>query len=203
CASNVCRRPPLPCTWISPPSSCLRRATASATSPSSRRALFQESSRSVREATSFGRLFRAAAASSAGSVAFGQEAAKISYVLRPSRNAPACFVHPVMMSANVSSKYGTSQPPCRKPPSRSSSGAPGACMTPSIDTKLPTTSLRTLSLLQLRWPRNGMLVLATIDAANHSDDDSAVSVILTKEESSPGVQAPETQPGSTSHLTRA
>src|SRR6266702_8391581 len=40
----------------------------------------------------------------------------------------------------MSSQYFTDQPPSLKPPSRSSSGPPGACITPSIVTKVPTTS---------------------------------------------------------------
>src|SRR6187551_1252215 len=38
-----------------------------------------------------------------------------------------------------SSAYGTLQPPCLNPPRRSSSGRPGACMTPSRVTLLNTT----------------------------------------------------------------
>src|SRR5690606_32757837 len=87
----------------------------------------------------FGRVLSAMADSSAGSVDLGQEAAKISYVLRPRRNAPALVVHSVMISTSLSSKYGTSQPPWRKSLSRSSSGPPGACITPSSVRNVPTT----------------------------------------------------------------
>src|SRR5262249_7986518 len=45
-----------------------------------------------------------------------------------------------MISPNFSSKYGASHPPCGKPFSRSSSGPPGACITPSRVTKAPTTT---------------------------------------------------------------
>src|SRR2546427_2683855 len=41
----------------------------------------------------------------------------------------------------ISSQYFTDQPPCSKPPSRSSSGPPGPCITPSRVRKVPTTSL--------------------------------------------------------------
>ena len=109
-------------------------------SPVSNLELFHSSRASVRDATNFGRPLSAVAISSAGSVDFGQDAANISYVLRPSKKAPARFVHSVMTSPNLASKYGTSQPPCRKPPSRSSSGPPGACITPSRVRKVPTTS---------------------------------------------------------------
>src|SRR5687768_14684487 len=47
-----------------------------------------------------------------------------------------------MLSPTVSSQKGATQPPYRKPPVGSSSGPPGACMTPSSDTKAPAMILR-------------------------------------------------------------
>src|SRR5688572_308940 len=52
---------------------------------------------------------------------------------------------PMMTSSKgpiCSSQNGCTQPPCPKPPDRSSSGPPGACMTPSIETKTAPVSLR-------------------------------------------------------------
>src|SRR5829696_4877331 len=52
---------------------------------------------------------------------------------------------PMMTSSKgpiCSSQNGCTQPPCRKPPDRSSSGPPGACMTPSMETKTAPVSLR-------------------------------------------------------------
>jgi hypothetical protein len=79
-------------------------ATSSATSPLSRIELLHLTSSSVREATNFGRVLRAVAISSVGSVELGQEPAKISSVLRPRRKAPARLVHSVMISPIFSSK---------------------------------------------------------------------------------------------------
>src|ERR1044072_6077312 len=52
---------------------------------------------------------------------------------------------PVMTSSNgpiFSSQNGCTQPPLSKPPDRSSSGPPGACMTPSREMNLAPVSLR-------------------------------------------------------------
>src|SRR5690349_11736233 len=46
-------------------------------------------------------------------------------------------------SALTSSSYGIAQPPCSNSPRTSSSGRPGACVTPSSVTLLVTTTLRT------------------------------------------------------------
>ena len=85
-------------------------------------------------------LFSLDATGSFGSVTRGQCAAKISYVLRPSSSAWDCSVCSMMSLPIISSQYFTDQPPCSKPPSRSSSGPPGACMTPSTVRNVPTTS---------------------------------------------------------------
>ena len=61
-----------------PPSGALSLATSSATSPLSKIELLQVSFLSVVEATNFGRVLSAVAISSAGSVDFGHEPAKIS-----------------------------------------------------------------------------------------------------------------------------
>src|SRR5881628_1205028 len=85
-------------------------------------------------------LFSLAATGSFGSVTRGQCAAKISYVRRPSSRESDCSVCSTMSFPIISSQYLTDQPPCSKPPSRSSSGPPGACITPSIVRNVPTTS---------------------------------------------------------------
>src|SRR6266540_1329906 len=140
CFSNVWTRFELPVTAISPPACFLRRATAVAASPDSRVELCHSTLRSVREATYLGMLFSFDATGSFGSVTRGQCAAKISYVLRPSSSASDCSVCSTMSLPIMSSQYFTDQPPSLKPPSRSSSGPPGACITPSIVTKVPTTN---------------------------------------------------------------
>src|SRR6266511_2184796 len=45
------------------------------------------------------------------------------------------------VAPRTSSKYAGCQPPCRKPPSVSSSGAPGDCITPSRDRNSITRSV--------------------------------------------------------------
>src|SRR6266571_5749983 len=140
CFNNVWIRFELPVTAISPPGCSLRRATDLAASPDSRVELGHSTLRSVRDATYFRMLFSFDATGSFGSVTRGQCAAKISYVLRPSSSASGCSVCSTMSLPIMSSQYLTDQPPCSKPPSRSSSGPPGACITPSIVRKVPTTS---------------------------------------------------------------
>ena len=45
--------------------------------------------------------------------------------------------------AMIGSKYGRAQPPCSKPPRVSSSGRPGACITPSsVKLRFATTLLK-------------------------------------------------------------
>ncbi len=88
-----------------------------------------------------GSVLRRCATSSSGSVAFGHEAAKMSYVRRPSRNASTRPNTSSMKAPVSSSKSGTTQPPRSKPPLRSSSGPPGGpCATPSIETNAVTVS---------------------------------------------------------------
>src|SRR3954468_20086799 len=58
---------------------------------------------------------------------------------------------PAMASPASASRRGTAQPPCSNPPRKSSSGRPGACMTPSRETfstaisffTIPPRSIRT------------------------------------------------------------
>src|ERR1700749_4942990 len=93
--------------------------------------LFQSAEVSVFDATYFGRALRGAAIGSSGSVTRGQCAAKISYVLRPSRNASASAKNSLTAAPKSSSQKANDQPPCSKPPEGSSVGPPGACITPS------------------------------------------------------------------------
>ena len=55
-----------------------------------------------------------------------------------------------MTSPASSSSSGACHPPCVKPPSRSSSGAPGACATPSSVTNSVTMSLPMVSSFSWR-----------------------------------------------------
>ena len=129
-AASVRTSSPLPSTVRSV--SRLSSATAAATSPRSSTEFCQGSgSVSVVEAT-----YLVAASSAAvnglPSVCFGQNPEKSSYVRRPSSSAPPA--EPMSCPRKrprTSSLYGWNQPPWSNPPRWSSSGRPGACITPS------------------------------------------------------------------------
>jgi hypothetical protein len=86
---------------------------------------------SVAETMYFGFSFRGSATGCSSSLAFGQWRANPSWVRRPSTNPPAAFRFETTQFVEGPSKYRRCQPPCSKPPLRSSSGSPGAWITPS------------------------------------------------------------------------
>src|SRR6267378_3772958 len=55
----------------------------------------------------------------------------MSYVFLPRSRSKGCPICSVMTFPRTSSKYPTDHPPYLKPPLGSSSGPPGACITPS------------------------------------------------------------------------
>src|SRR5215212_2667912 len=61
----------------------------------------------------------------------GQYGAQISKVLRPTNRSNGMFICLRRAVPTISSEYGAIHPPYAKPPLVSSSGPPGACMTPS------------------------------------------------------------------------
>src|SRR5512139_1464813 len=61
----------------------------------------------------------------------GQYGAQISKVLRPNNKSNGLFICFLRTVPRISSEYGAIHPPYAKPPLVSSSGPPGACMTPS------------------------------------------------------------------------
>src|SRR5512133_2659992 len=63
----------------------------------------------------------------------GQYDAQISKVLRPNSRSNGRFICLPRTVPSSASEYGADHPPYAKPPLVSSSGPPGACMTPSID----------------------------------------------------------------------
>src|SRR5262249_10404999 len=81
----------------------------------------------------------------------GQCAAQISKVLRPNNKSNGMFICFLTAVEETGSECGLVQPPYAKPPLVSSSGPPGACMTPSRETNsstftfLMTEFLRVLS----------------------------------------------------------
>src|SRR6185312_10898698 len=147
---------PLPWTCSSSPGSSLSLATSATTSPPSSKELCQSADVSVLDATYIGSALSLPAIGSAGSVTRGQWPAKIWYVLRPSRNALACSNQPLTATPKSWSPYGNDQPPYGKSPSRSSSGPPGACRTPSRVRKVCRVSRMLILLRQIRGFRYGL-----------------------------------------------
>src|SRR5512146_2250353 len=61
----------------------------------------------------------------------GQYDAQIPKVLRPNNRSNGMFICLLRAVPRIASEYGPVQPPYAKPPLVSSSGPPGACITPS------------------------------------------------------------------------
>ena len=77
-------------------------------------------------------------------VRFGHTLKKSMKVRRPNSIAPAFAMPWAMACPMTASGYGPAQPPCSKPPRKSSSGRPGACITPSSDTFSTAISFLTI-----------------------------------------------------------
>src|SRR5439155_15822358 len=121
------------------PSSCLSFLILPTTSPSMGTVFFQSVLTGRCVTTYFvARLM----ASPVGSVAFGQKPAKMSYVFRPRSRSKGWPICSPIAWPTASSKRGIDHPPYLKPPLESSSGPPGACITPSS-----VTNVRTISFL--------------------------------------------------------
>src|SRR5215211_1326559 len=108
---------------------------------------FQSSLVSVFEATYFFALLIPAATGSPLVFTYGQCAANISYVFLPSNKSKVLFICLSITLPRKSSKYPATQPPCLNPPVGSSSGPPGACITPSRDMNERTISFLILYFL--------------------------------------------------------
>src|ERR1700722_5082091 len=72
------------------------------------------------------------------SLCCGQYGAQMSKVLRPSNKSNGRFICFFMAAELTGSECGLVPPPYAKPPLVSSSGPPGACMTPSRETNSST-----------------------------------------------------------------
>src|SRR5215813_6514722 len=110
------------------PESRLSLAVSSATSPLIGVA-FHSMSVSVRDAPYFGIVFILSANGPCSCSGSGHEAAKPSYVTRPSSSASLANSRSVWSLASSSFQYGLVHPPTSAP-----SVPPGSCMTPSTDT---------------------------------------------------------------------
>src|SRR5215213_5452837 len=147
CFKRVWIRLLLPWTCISGPSCSFILLISFKTSPLTSSELLQSSFVSVFEDTYFFALLNLVANGSSLVFTYGQCAANISYVFLPSNKSKGlliCFSNTV---PRKSSRYPTIQPSCLKPPVGSSSGPPGACITPSRD-----MNERTISFLILFHP---------------------------------------------------
>src|SRR5512143_587022 len=78
----------------------------------------------------------------------GQYAAQISKVLRPNNRSNGEFICLLRSVPRVASEYGPIHPPYANPPLVSSSGPPGACMTPSRETCSSTMTFLMTEFLQ-------------------------------------------------------
>src|SRR5512141_419310 len=77
----------------------------------------------------------------------GQYGAQISKVLRPNNRSNGMFICLLRAVPRIASEYGAIHPPYAKPPLVSSSGPPGACMTPSREICSSTITFRMMKLL--------------------------------------------------------
>src|SRR5512140_2935811 len=78
----------------------------------------------------------------------GQYDAQISKVLRPNNRSKGRFICFLRAAPRISSAYGAVHPPYAKPPLVSSSGPPGACMTPSREMCSSTITFLMTKFLQ-------------------------------------------------------
>src|SRR5215210_2077714 len=148
CRKRVWIRLPLPWTCISGPScSFILLISFKTSSPLTSSELLQSSFVSVFEATYFFALLNLVANGSSLVFTYGQCAANISYVFLPSNKSKGLLICLSITLPRKSSKYPATQPSCLKPPVGSSSGPPGACITPSRD-----MNERTISFLILFPP---------------------------------------------------
>src|SRR6516165_4438524 len=79
------------------------------------------------------------------SLCCGQNCAQMSKVFRPSNKSNGIFICFVMAAELTVSECGLIHPPHSKPPLVSSSGPPGACMTPSRETNSSTLTFFMIS----------------------------------------------------------
>src|SRR5215470_15415854 len=81
------------------------------------------------------------------SVCCGQNFAQMSKVLRPSNKSNGMFICFFMAAEETGSECGLIHPPYAKPPLVSSSGPPGACITPSRETNSSTLTFLMIEFL--------------------------------------------------------
>src|SRR5260370_14871630 len=95
------------------------------------------------------------------SLCCGQNRAKLSKVLRPGNKSNGMFICFFMAAELTGSECGLVHPPYAKPPLVSSSGPPGAWMTPSRE-----TNSSTLIFLMTQVPFESYLILFNLRVSN-------------------------------------
>src|ERR1700751_1900682 len=83
------------------------------------------------------------------SLCCGQNGAQMSKVFRPINKSNGMFICFFMAAELTESECGLIHPPCAKPPLVSSSGPPGACMTPSREANSSTLTFLMTEILRL------------------------------------------------------
>src|SRR5687768_12270988 len=136
CLISVRRRSPLPQTCRSGPCSCLGLATFSGISPFNNTDGCHLLEVLVFEAT----YLVAVLTPGHSSACCGQNGSQMSKVMRPNNKSNGMFICLLRAVPRTSSEYGAIHPPYAKPPLVSSSGPPGACMTPSMEICSSTVS---------------------------------------------------------------
>src|SRR5512137_491863 len=142
-------RLPLPQTCKSGPCCCLILATLSAISPFKNTDGCHSPDVMVFEAT----YLVAVLTPGHASAWCGQYGAQISKVLRPNNRSNGRFICLLRAVPRIGSEYGAIHPPYAKPPLVSSSGPPGACMTPSREICSSTITFLMTEFLQQRPTR--------------------------------------------------
>src|SRR5215472_2223960 len=84
------------------------------------------------------------------SLCCGQNRAHMSKVLRPNNKSHGVFICFFMAAKETGSEYGLVHPPYAKPLLVSSSGPPGACMTPSRDMNSSTITFLMTEFLRVQ-----------------------------------------------------
>src|SRR5215469_7751276 len=79
----------------------------------------------------------------------GQNGAQMSKVFRPINKSQGAFICFLTAVERTGSECGLIHPPWAKPPLVSSSGPPGACMTPSRETNSSTFTFLMIEFLRL------------------------------------------------------
>src|SRR5580700_10010775 len=96
----------------------------------------------------------------------GQYGAQMSKVLRPINKSNGMFICFLMAVERTGSECGLIHPPYAKPPLVSSSGPPGACMTPSRETNSSTLTFLMISPSSSTQPTSAVLLIRRIGWAD-------------------------------------